>query len=473
MKKKYDVLVIGAGMSGLAAGIRLALFGKKVCIIERHSIPGGLNSYYKRGKRLFDVGLHALTNFMRKGEKGLPFGKILKQLRLSYDQFFLKEQSYSKILFPEQELNFNNDFNLLLQEIHEKFPADIDDFRRLVGAVKSFDELDLSKGYQSAKKVVSQYIKNPLLSEMIFCPILLYGSAWENDMDFAQFVVMFKSLYLQGLSRPEGGVRRIIDLLVEQYKKFGGEVFYSAGVEKIIVEKNCARKVVLSNEMEIEADHIISSMGLPETLRLCQGHEPSIKPRPGVMTFTECLLILKEPIPQQQLDASIVFYNNSSKHHYQEPQSFIDPRSAVLCCPDNFEGHREPGNWNGMQEGEGLLRLTFMANYHFWKNLASESYKVYKQEKEKIVEETLRLIKNIVPDFSSEVVFKDIFTPRTVERYTSHLKGAVYGSLDKTRDGTTPIQHLYICGSDQGFLGIVGAILSGITIANKHCLARV
>ena len=45
---KYDAIVIGAGMSGLAAGIRLAMFDKKVLILEKHSIPGGLNSYYQR-----------------------------------------------------------------------------------------------------------------------------------------------------------------------------------------------------------------------------------------------------------------------------------------------------------------------------------------------------------------------------------------------------------------------------------------
>ncbi|HKB57067.1 MAG TPA: FAD-dependent oxidoreductase, partial [Lacunisphaera sp.] len=42
----YDVAIIGAGMSGLAAGIRLAHFGRKVCIFERHNTPGGLNSFY-------------------------------------------------------------------------------------------------------------------------------------------------------------------------------------------------------------------------------------------------------------------------------------------------------------------------------------------------------------------------------------------------------------------------------------------
>ena len=60
----YDALIIGAGMSGLAAGIRLAQHGRSVAILERHSLWGGLNSFYKQGGHRFDVGLHALTNFV-------------------------------------------------------------------------------------------------------------------------------------------------------------------------------------------------------------------------------------------------------------------------------------------------------------------------------------------------------------------------------------------------------------------------
>ncbi len=48
MPEKYDAIVIGAGLSGLAAGIRIAMFGKKVCLLEKHSIPGGLNSFYQK-----------------------------------------------------------------------------------------------------------------------------------------------------------------------------------------------------------------------------------------------------------------------------------------------------------------------------------------------------------------------------------------------------------------------------------------
>ena len=63
-----------------------------------------------------------------------------------------------------------------------------------------------------------------------------------------------------------------------------------------------------------------------------------------------------------------------------------------------------------------------------------------------------------------------MFTPTTIRRYTWHNNGAVYGAPEKRFDGTTHLDNLFLCGSDQGFVGIVGAIVSGIPIANKHCL---
>ena len=78
----YDVAIIGAGMSGLAAGIRLAHFGRKVCIFERHNAPGGLNSFYSLEGRKYDVGLHALTNWVPEGAKGAPLVKLMRQLRI-------------------------------------------------------------------------------------------------------------------------------------------------------------------------------------------------------------------------------------------------------------------------------------------------------------------------------------------------------------------------------------------------------
>ena len=80
----YDTLIIGAGMSGLAAGIRLAQFDRRVLIVERHSLWGGLNSFYKLKGRIFDSGLHALTNFVPKGTPGVPLTRLLRQLRIGF-----------------------------------------------------------------------------------------------------------------------------------------------------------------------------------------------------------------------------------------------------------------------------------------------------------------------------------------------------------------------------------------------------
>ena len=85
----YDTIIIGAGLSGLAAGIRLAYFDKSVCVLERHTTVGGLNSFYRLRNRNHDVGLHAVTNYAEPGTKTGPLSKLLRQLRLRWEDFSL------------------------------------------------------------------------------------------------------------------------------------------------------------------------------------------------------------------------------------------------------------------------------------------------------------------------------------------------------------------------------------------------
>lgn len=463
MSESYDAIIIGAGMSGLAAGIRLAMFDKKVVILEKHSIGGGLNSYYQRrnkelgGVRKFDVGLHALTNFATKGERRKPLTKLLKQLRIPYDTFHLQEQSYSLIQFPEMILKFTNDFEVLRLEVHTKFPNQIDNFEKLITHIIQFDEVNLQNKYESSRSVIKMFVTDPLLVEMLICPLLIYGSAWENDMDFSQFVIMFKSIYMEGFSRPENGVRTIIDTLIEKYKSLGGKLIFNTGVDKIIIENEKAIGVETKKHGVLKAEKIFSSAGYPETISMTNSEANS--PRVGKMSFMETIFVTNEKISLDKFDSTIVFYNNANTYKYQQAKDLFDDTSAVVCCPDNYDLNN--------RDGEGTFRVTYMANYDKWKALAKEEYRA---QKEKVYKSSLELIKKLIPDFNSEVRFTDVFSPTTVERYTSHFQGTVYGSIDKTRDGSTPISNLYIIGTDQGFLGIVGSMLSGISIANLYGL---
>ena len=129
----YDTIIIGAGMSGLAAGIRLAHFGQRVCILERHSAIGGLNSFYRQRRphaRRRPARHHQLCA-PRARDTG-PMARLLRQLRIAWDEWALAPQLGSAIIFPDATLRFSNDFALLESEIRWRFPRQIDNFRRLV-----------------------------------------------------------------------------------------------------------------------------------------------------------------------------------------------------------------------------------------------------------------------------------------------------------------------------------------------------
>src|SRR6185369_12090130 len=134
----YDTIIIGAGLSGLAAGIRLAYYEQKVCILERHYTIGGLNSFYRLRGRDYDVGLHAVTNYAAKGEKKGPLARLLRQLRMGWEDFALAPQIGSTVAFPGVRLDFHNDVRLLTSEIAREFPGQKDNFQNLLGKIVDY-----------------------------------------------------------------------------------------------------------------------------------------------------------------------------------------------------------------------------------------------------------------------------------------------------------------------------------------------
>ena len=465
----YDAAIIGAGMSGLAAGIRLAHFGKKVCIFERHNASGGLNSFYSIAGRKFDVGLHAMTNYVPPGVKGTPLGKLLRQLRIDREEFALCPQKQSRIAFPDCSLRFTNDFAVLDAEVASKFPQQTDGWRKLVELVRTFDDVSLDAKPVSAHAIVAQYITDPLLTGMIFCPVMYYGSAQERDMEFGQFVIMFKALYLEGFARPLDGVRVIIRVLLDKYRQAGGERRMKSGVAKIIEREGKAAALILDDGSEITADHVISSAGYPETMQMCEpARNIEAESNTGMLSFVETISTFKLPPASWGWDKdTIVFFNDSDRFDYVRARKQVDTRSGVICLPNNFD-------YAGADLPEGLFRVTCLANYDVWSQLTEREYQA---DKLRWFLEIQRSARRFLPRVANEVLTEnllatDMFTPRTVKKFTGHLNGAIYGAPRKIRDGRTHLRNLYLCGTDQGFLGIVGAMLSGISMANYHILQK-
>jgi len=473
----YDVAIIGAGLSGLAAGIRAAHFGRRVCIFERHNAPGGLNGFYSIGGRKFDVGLHAVTNFARPGARVGPLVRLLRQLRIDREEFGLCEQRRSRIAFGpkgEEVLRLTNDFAFFESEVAARFPAQIDGFRRLAelvrGTVYSEDSLPAS-----ARAVVRRHIADPLLEDMLLCPLLMYGSAQENDMDFGQFALLFEAVLLEGFARPFGGVRPILRVLLERYRTAGGERRMKCGVGRIEARGGRAAALILDSGEEITAETVLSSIGAPETESLIRdaevGGAPVGIPRTpaGRITFVETVSIFnRQPAGFGWGEDAIVFFNDSRRLAYEQPEAQVDTRSGVICIPNNFDYGPERAL------AEGVLRTTCLASYDRWAGLPEETYRA---DKARWFPEVQRSARRFLPPadeaaVAAATVATDMFTPRTVNRYTGRLAGAIYGSAVKNPRGTTRLANLFICGADQGMLGIVGAMLSGIAMANLHILRK-
>jgi phytoene dehydrogenase-like protein len=469
----YDAVVIGAGMSGLAAGIRLAMFGRKVVILERHNAPGGLNSFYFKDGRKHDVGLHAMTNYVPPGPraKGAPLNKILRQLRLTREDLDLAEQKGSRVAWPGESLRFTNDFAVLESEVARAFPNEIDRFRKLDAAIRASasEAVALDAAPRSARTVLAEYLRDPILADMLLLPLMYYGSAQEHDMEWPQFCIMWQALYHEGFARPFEGVRRIIHALTDKYRELGGERCMKCGVAQLRVREGSVAEIVLDDGHVLTAHNVLSSAGLAETLRLCDDQPKDASSTDiGRLSFVETITMLDVQPHALGWDDTIIFFNDAERLVYARPGELVDPRSGVICFPNNYQYS------GGRQLAEGVLRVTAQANFDRWMALVPDA-PAYATEKlrwyERLQEQALKFVPPQAPAvLRQHTVASDMFTPRTILHFTGHLAGAIYGSSRKIRDGRTHLANLFLCGTDQGFLGITGAMLSGITMANVHLL---
>ncbi len=222
-------------------------------------------------------------------------------------------------------------------------------------------------------------------------------------------------------------------------------------------------RVTLDNGEQIDAKRILSSAGIIETQRLCEDITESTPQQVGQMTFIESISVLEKQPKDIGFGETIVFYNDSEKFHWHRPeQGLCDARTGVICSPNNYLYPEEVGNLD-----DGIIRLTTIADFDRWQALDQSEYT---RQKYYWYDRAVASAVRFIPDFRQHIIDTDVFTPKTIRRFTSHDNGAVYGAPDKKLDGTTHLKNLFLCGTDQGFVGIIGSIVSGISIANMHCL---
>lgn len=461
MKTQFDTIILGAGFSGLSAGVRLAQFGQKVLILEQHNLPGGLNSYYYRsGKRLFNTGLHTVTNFDARNRRW-GRGLICRSLGIPEDAFQLKSPSHpSLIITPDHRIPFSNDFELFETAILSRFPKEKAAWHQFCNELNNLS-VNTQWFELGSRDRLRALFKDPGLCDLLEIPVYYYGGYREKQIDYQTFKTIFRSLLVDGHCCPVN-IKHIIDLLLFEYKKAGGIIRYRSRVEELLptASGDRAEGLVLQNGEILRCGNVLSSIGIPATHRL-MGKQSSPRGN-GFISAFETTYEFPGKMSDYGFPYPLVMLSQQKEFDWTMPKQRNVMHHLTISANDNYEFADRGGTHH--------LKLAFYTDGRLWDGLAEGDYIDEKQKLEKA-------LRNCFQDYFQDVqipvsTYRESMTAKTVTRYTGHLNGAVYGSMEKAFDGKTPWQNVSIIGNDQGGIGIMGAMISGIVMANFNILLK-
>ena len=465
MDKKYDAIVVGAGVGGLTAAAFMGRAGKKVLVLEQNPHPGGTAWLYSRKGYNFPMGPLGFSSpsIIKGALDGLGHG----------DGFELKRVRYQARAY-DMDVPFSLDFPGLEKEYTRLFPEEADsvkkfmsDMERIGRAVRDQrNEEDERTAEEAADTPASEYMDG-LFSDWRIKRFLGSIGTWEPYSSVALLASMWTLMANEGIWFPLEGLAGLTNRLKKAAESFGAEVMLSSPVEKILVEDGAVSGVRLRSGELVEAEAVISNADFKKTfLSLVDAeHLPENLVRDvKEARQTESNLQVSIGIKAEAADLSAfdrgsrILYRRSGKDapapDWEAPE--IDP--DVLCARQ-----LEVTLWSNddpalAPPGGGVLVIRSEAEYsHFvryrpaWAKRSPE-YMPYKM---KLAKALVAEADNVAPGLSDAIDFLDVATPLTFEERGGRTGGAVAGWSWDFGDGVdssskelviTPVKGLYMAG---------------------------
>ena len=285
MTKTNNVIVIGAGIGGITAGIHLANHGFDVTIVEKNARPGGRCDRISQEGHHFDTGPTLLimphlyqTEFEALGtsmEAMLDLQRVDPTYHLVFDDGSeLALTSDIKALSDQLEAIEPGSFQSLLrylEEGHRHYHRGVEnlvypDFRKATDFLKLsnlpllFQVKPLVKHYAN----MANYFDDPRLkAAFTFQDVYMGLSPFEAP---ATFSMMPYTELAHGVWYPRGGMYQIVEALVSLAQEAGVEFVFNTTVESIELNGKRARGVVAEGQ-RLEADAVLANADLPYVYR--------------------------------------------------------------------------------------------------------------------------------------------------------------------------------------------------------------
>jgi len=280
--KAKSVIVIGAGIGGLNAAIHLARGGLQVTVIEKNPHPGGRCDRLSRDDHQFDTGptlfvmpllyeaeFHALGTSMYEQLDLLrvdPTYHLVfddgRQLAMTSDMKHMQEQLETICPGSFQGLRDylkegGNHYRLALDRLVNR------NFRR-VSDLFNFQDLFLLlrlKPLINHYGNLSAYFDEPRLkAAFTFQDIYMGLSPFEAPATYS--LIPYTEL-VHGVWYPKGGMYAVVESLMSLALAEGVEFEFNASVERLEVDGNKTKLVVLGDGRSIKPDLVLANADLP------------------------------------------------------------------------------------------------------------------------------------------------------------------------------------------------------------------
>ncbi len=425
-----SIIIIGAGMGGVASGIYGQLNGFRTQIFEMHTLPGGQCTAWKRKGYTFDVCIHHLFGCdpsARLYDLWHELGAMPREL--------VPTKECVSVASPGGKL-FRDYYDLetLKQHLEELSPSDVKIIDEYVQAIRSM----------LGRDAMGEMMMGSTGAKLLALPALLASMKWAKTT-MQQYAERFSDPFLRrafalleysilevpmivhlakhaygctgALQWPAGGSLEFARSLEKRYQELGGEIHYRQKVVRILTENARAVGVRLEDGSEHRADLVISDAdGRKTILDLLEGKYRDERIR-GYCAE-----------PADETSWAVHVFLGVNRDLSAEPSALV----LLLEEPVTIAGHRNESvemQMYGFDKtiappGKGVIKVELVSSYSYWKKLYADRPR-YEEEKQKVAQQVIDLLGNHFAGIKDQVDVVDVPTLMTWERYMGGSHGFV------------------------------------------------
>ncbi|PID92402.1 MAG: hypothetical protein CSA96_03405 [Bacteroidetes bacterium] len=485
-----DVLIVGGGLGGLTAGAKLAKEGKKVCLIEQHSIAGGCATCFRRKGFTVEVGLHEMDGL----DKGDPKANIFKDLGVFNHLEFIRIPDFYRFTHGKTDIVIPDNRNEAIRVLTENFPHEkkgIQRFFRTLFAIRNEIKRLPSEKWQklalrpvfplvfpnlvfNSHRDLGSFLDKTIKDEEL--KLLLQANlAYYHDDPYSMSLIYFglaqASYFAGGGHFIKGGSGRLSKYLAQLITDKGGRVLLGRKVEAILMEEDKAVGLVYKNthgkdetRHKLFAKRIIVNAAVPNVVELLpSAHRETLRKSLEKLRISSSILSVYLGFKREIKDLGNQHYSTFIFDEHIKRLADIHPKSTngrfVFVDYSQIDSGLAP-------KGKSLGVLCATDSITNWEGLGEQEYK---SRKEEVAEALLQRLEQVIPNIRKEIEYLEVATPKTIQRYTLNPGGTAYGYAQLPQQSgryrlsnKSPITNLYFASAwvHPGG-GFTGAILSG------------